>query len=88
MSSGAMSAAEADEWAERHSPQPTPEIGLCVGVLQGEIFGPFRTPAEATGALDAKLAERGPLRPGADAGAVVFVDPARHAPQTDGGLNG
>ncbi len=84
-----MSQREAESWAEIHLSQPTPEAALCVGVLGEEILGPFRTPAEAAAALDRRLAERGPLRHGDDAGSVVFVDPARCVPQTEGGcLNG
>jgi hypothetical protein len=88
-----MSQREAEDWASWHLPQRTPERGLCVGILRGEVFGPYRTPAEAAAALDRRLAELAvqgePLREGDDAGSIAFVDAAHHVPATDeGSLNG
>lgn len=87
-----LTQAEAEDWADVHLPQQTPDIGLCAAVLRGEVLGVFRTPREATAAMDRRLAELAaqghPLRHGDDAGTVVFVDPAYHVPQTEGRLNG
>ena len=87
-----MTQADAEAWAAEHDFGPTPEIGLCVGILHGEVFGPYRTPREADAALNRKRAELAaagtPILPGDDAGSVVFVDPAYHVPATEGSLNG
>jgi hypothetical protein len=93
MTGPGMTQAEAEAWVAEHGDAPpTPDICMCIGLLRGEVFGPFRTPREARAALDRKfseLAARGePLTPGADCGSIIFVDPAHHALPTEGSLNG
>jgi hypothetical protein len=80
---------EADRWMLEHADdQALNGDGVCFAVLNGEQLGPFRCKADAEAALDRKLAGT-ELLPGADAGSVIFADPAvYHVPPTGQHPNG
>ncbi|MDA8348272.1 MAG: hypothetical protein M0038_05630 [Pseudomonadota bacterium] len=82
-----MTLAEAEAWAAEHGPAPgAPDDGICFAELNGEFMGPFACAAEASRALDRKLADTPPVH-GMYCGRVMFVDPTiYHLPE--GTVNG